>query len=125
MNKKFLIVAALALIAPLALAVDIVRGNLVTLWGVAPTLTPLGVASSTSAEQAFTVTGVKVGDIVLANKPTAQAGLGVVNVRVSAANTVAITFNNSTPNMLTPTSEAWSFSILRPEWLPLPTIVSP
>lgn len=80
------------------------------------TLSPAQVAANTSAEQTFTVTGLAVGDIVSTiNKPTAQAGLGIVGQRVSAANTIAITFANFTGVAITPTaSEAYSFKISRP-----------
>lgn len=78
-------------------------------------LTPAAVAANTSAEQTFTVTGLAVGDVVgVINKPTAQAGLGIVGCRVSAANTLAITFANFTAGSLTPTAaEVYAFKISR------------
>lgn len=81
-----------------------------------PTLSPAAVAANTTAEQTFTVTGVAVGDIVMfPNKPTAQAGLGIVGARVSAANVVAITFSNNTAGSITPTAaEVYSIAVLRP-----------
>lgn len=76
------------------------------------TLSPAIVAANTTAEQLFTVTGVKVNDVVVVNKPTAQAGLGIVGVRVSAANQVGITFSNNTAAGITPTaSEVYSFLV--------------
>lgn len=79
-------------------------------------LTPAAVAANTTAEQTFTVTGLAVGDVVVGiNKPTNQAGLGITNVRVSAANTLAIAFINNTAGSLTPTAgEVYSFKIARP-----------
>lgn len=79
-------------------------------------LSPAIVAANTSAEQTFTVTGLAVGDVVVAiNKPTTQAGLGIVGMRVSAANTLAITFGNFTASGITPTAaETYSFKISRP-----------
>ena len=72
------------------------------------------VAANTSAEQLFTVTGVAVNDVAVVNKPTAQAGLGIVGVRVSAANQVGITFGNFTAAGITPTaSEVYRFSVVR------------
>lgn len=68
------------------------------------TLSPASVAANTSAEQTFTVTGLAVGDAVSVNKPTAQAGLGIVGCRVSAANTLAITFGNFTASPIVPTA---------------------
>lgn len=79
-------------------------------------LTPALVAANTTAEQSFnTVVGVAVGDLVLVFKPTAQAGLAVVSSgRVTALNTVAITFINDTAAGITPTAgETYTFLVVR------------
>lgn len=56
------------------------------------TVDPASVTAS-SNERDVTIPGVKVGDVVMAvNKPTLTAGLGVVNARVKAADTVSIQF---------------------------------
>lgn len=68
------------------------------------TLTPVAVAADTSAEQTFTVTGLVTGQTVVVNGPAPTAGTGIVNARVSAANTLALTFANFTAASLTPTS---------------------
>ena len=61
-----------------------------------------------AAEQDVTVPGLEVGDVVYVSKPTAQAGLGVVGARVSADNTLSITFTNPTAADITPTpNEKW------------------
>jgi hypothetical protein len=78
------------------------------------TLTPAEVAADTCAEQLFTVTGVVVGDAVFVNKPTAQAGLGIAGVRVSAANQVGINFCNTTVAGITPTAaQSYIFGVMR------------
>lgn len=78
-------------------------------------LSPAEVAANTSAEEAFSVPGVAVGDVVQVNKPTAQAGLGIGNARVSAEDTVAITFMNATAAPITPTAaETYSFIVVKP-----------
>lgn len=78
------------------------------------TLSPAIVAANTTAEQTFTVTGLAVGDVVMVNKPTTQAGLGIVGARVSAANTLAITFSNNTAAGITPTaSEVYAIGGIR------------
>ncbi|CAN5949961.1 unnamed protein product [Sphagnum jensenii] len=62
-------------------------------------------AANTTAEQTFTANGLLSTDTVMAiNKPTTQAGLGIVGFRVSAANTFAITFINATGSPITPTA---------------------
>ena len=55
-----------------------------------------------------------MGDKVSVAKPTTQAGLGIVNARVSAANTLAITFMNATAGAIVPTaSETYQVSVIR------------
>jgi hypothetical protein len=73
-----------------------------------PTLTPAAVAANTTAEQTFTVTGLVAGSPVWVNKAASvQGGLGIVGCRVSAANTLAITFSNSSGSSITPNSEQY------------------
>lgn len=67
-------------------------------------LTPAAVAANTVSEQFFTVAGVQLGQQVFVNKPTVQAGLIIVNARASAANQVAIQFENLTAAPITPTA---------------------
>lgn len=89
-------------------------GNVQAEYMLAVTLSPSAVAANTSAEQTFTVTGLAVGDNVSVNKPTAQTGLAIVGFRVSAANTLAITFGNYTTASITPTaSESYSVKVSR------------
>lgn len=78
-------------------------------------ISPAQVAANTTAEQTFTLTGLNVGDVVNVNKPTSQAGLGVAGARVSALNTIAITFINATASPITPTaSEVYVVNVTRP-----------
>lgn len=74
------------------------------IYHLALTISPTAVAANTTAEQTFTLNGIAVGDVVYVSKPTAQAGLGIVSCRVSAANTLAITFSNNTAASITPTA---------------------
>ncbi len=69
-----------------------------------------------AAEQTVSVPGLEVGDVVYVSKPTAQGGLGVVGVRVSAADTLAITFTNPTAGNITPTAkEKWLGVVIKAE----------
>lgn len=78
------------------------------------TLTPVSVAASTTAEQVFTVLGLAVGDHVSLTAPAAQtAGTGIVGARVSAANTMAVTFINTTIGILTPASGSYIITVTR------------
>jgi hypothetical protein len=85
------------------------------------TLSPASVANATSAEQTFATTGIGLltTDLVLVQKPTAQAGLVIGGSRVSAADTLAITFGNTTAATITPSaSEVYVIGVWRvqPNW---------
>lgn len=82
----------------------IIMGNVAAMGVISVALSPAQVAANTTSEQTFTVPGLKVGDFVDINKPSAQAGLGIAAVRVSAANTLAIAFSNNTASPITPTA---------------------
>lgn len=89
--------------------------NIAKMFGAEVTFNPASVAAATTAEQTVTVSGVKVGDFVIAMKPTLTAGVTIGNVRVSAADTVAIQFVNATAGAVDPGSETWKFLVFRPE----------
>jgi hypothetical protein len=93
-----------------------VLGNLVKQSVISVTLSPAAIVLNTTAEQTFTVNGLLAGDFVTCNKPTAQAGLGIVGCRVSAANTLAITFSNNTGSSITPTAaQVYLILVTRPD----------
>jgi len=93
-----------------------VTGNLVKQSVISVTLTPAAVGANTTAEQTLTVNGLLVGDMVYVSKPTAQAGLGIVGSRVSAANTLAITFVNASGSSITPTTtQVYQILVSRPD----------
>lgn len=80
-------------------------------------LTAAGVAANTTAEQLFTLTPLNTTDIVLINKPTLQAGLGVASCRVSATNQIGVTYVNVTAGSITPTSEQYSVYAVPAQWV--------
>lgn len=93
-----------------------VLGNIPKQSVLSVTLSPALVSANTTAEQTFTVNGLLAGDMAVVTKPTAQAGLGIVGSRVSAANTLAITFSNNTGASITPTaSEVYLVLVSRPD----------
>ena len=67
-------------------------------------LTPTSVPAQSTIEQTFTVTGLVAGSAAWVNKPTAQGNLGIAGVRVSGANTLAITYVNTSAVSITPTA---------------------
>jgi hypothetical protein len=85
------------------------------------TLSPVSVAANTVAEQTFPATGIGLltSDCVSVSKPTTQAGLGIVNTRVSANDTLAIAFINATASPIVPTAaEVYQVEVNRtqPNW---------
>lgn len=70
-------------------------------------LTPAVVASATTAEQGFTVTGLVASTMVWVNKPSFQAGLGIAGVRVSGTNNLAVNYCNVTSQSITPAAETY------------------
>ena len=70
-------------------------------------LTPVSVASATTAEQTFTVTGLVASSPVWVNKPSLTAGLGIAGVRVSAVNTLAINYINTSGAAIVPPVETY------------------
>lgn len=78
------------------------------------TINPASIAAATSAEQTFSVPGLAVGDIPVVIKPSATAGVGIVNARVSATDTLALTFMNATAGALDPASESYTVLAFRP-----------
>lgn len=71
------------------------------------TLTPTSVAANTTAEQTFTVTGLLANTLAWVNKPSWTSGLGIAGVRISAANTLAINFINTSSAAIVPPSETY------------------
>lgn len=91
-------------------------GNLVYSWVIAPSLTPVAVATITVAEQNFTVRGLLPGDYVVVNFTGTQiAGVGIVNARVSAADTLTVAFVNPTAGSVTPTAGVYNVHVSRPD----------
>lgn len=76
-------------------------------------IAPASVDANTTAEQTFTVTGLNTNDIVYVNKPSLNAGIGIGNVRVTASNTIGITYVNPTADAITPTTETYKIVTVR------------
>lgn len=95
------------------------RGNIIAQWALAVTLSPTSCSATTTTLQTFTVPGLNMGDLVeiTTNSPiVATGGLGIVNSRVSAANTLQIEFLNPSNVPLTPSANVTYFlEVTRPE----------
>jgi hypothetical protein len=97
------------------MSVGIIQGNVKAMGCLSVTIDPASVATITTAEQTFTVTGLKVGDFVFVNKPTNTTGVGICNARVSAADTLALSFVNPTAGGVDAASETYLIFWVRPE----------
>ena len=98
-------------------ATTIGRGNLVYDWLILPTLTwSAATVASTTSELTATIPGLQVGDYVDMMLPNAAmtTGLTISNVRVSAANTLAVTWVATSGTFTIPTGP-WQINIGRPE----------
>jgi hypothetical protein len=86
---------------------SVVRGNLRG-WNIYQlTLSPVSVAANTTAEQTFTLNGINLNDWVDVQLiGPAQAGVSLSSARVSAANTLALTFANVTGSPIVPTASS-------------------
>lgn len=71
------------------------------------------VAAASTSEQTFTVTGLTTADTVIVNKPSHSSGLGLVNARVSAADTLALTFMNVSAAPIDPGAETYTIVAIR------------
>ena len=101
------------------------RGNVRSIFMIDVTFNPAAVATITTAEQTTTVTGLRTGDMVFWQKPTNTAGVGVVNMRVSATDTLAVTFVNPTAGSVDAASETWRLLVIRPDPQTLSSVVPP
>lgn len=89
------------------------RGNVQLMIVGFVTFDPANIAAAGSSEQTFTFTGARSGDMVFVSKPTATAAMGVCSARVSAADTIAVTFI-ATAAANGP-SETYQILLVRPE----------
>ena len=77
-------------------------------WGVLSfTLDANVTATNTTQETDVTVTGLTTDMMVFVNKPSHNAGVGIVNVRVKAADTLSIQYMNATGTGVNPASESY------------------
>jgi hypothetical protein len=91
----------------------ITQGNVRGVYHITKSFTPAEVATITTAEQTVSIPGVKVGDQVSVSPPGHEAGVVAAAARVTAADTVGVTFVNPTAAGVTPTAGNYLFTIVR------------
>lgn len=93
------------------------RGNVTSLTAIAVALTPLVTAANSVTEQNFTIVGLLPNDIVIGWSVNFAftSSLVINNIRVSARDTMTISFANQTAGALTFPSGQWLLVVTRPE----------
>ena len=76
-------------------------------------LTSVQVAAAVVAEQTYTVTGLSTSDRILAINQPASVGCGIVGMRVSATDTLAIVWVNPTAAVATPVTGTYKIISIR------------
>ena len=97
------------------MGVGIPSGNVRSLSVMQSTVDLGSVAANTTELEDATLTGVLPGDIVIAVKPTLEAGLAIVQCYVDEADSLKITVGNFTGSPIDEASETIDFLVIRPE----------
>lgn len=90
-------------------------GNVYGTYVIQATLTPTSVSATTTSTQTFTVVGLKTTDMVNVCPPSQTANVTLAASRVSAADTLSLTFINPTAGALTPAAGVYFIEVIRPE----------
>ena len=61
-----------------------------------PSIDLANIAAASYSTQAFTVSGLNTNDVICVNPPALTTGLYLLSYRVSAADTLSLTFHNTT-----------------------------
>lgn len=81
-----------------------------------PVITPVATGAGVTVEQSFIIQGIQPGDVIQSSFNGAfTSQVDVVNVRVSAANTLTVAFSNGTAGSLTYPSGTWRLEVNRPD----------
>ena len=99
----------------------IARGNAISTFYIAPTLTPAAVLTAVSPAQTFALPGLQTTDIinVISYVGNQTSGIVIAESDCLTANVLSIQFGNITAGTLTPAAGVYYIQIVRPEG-PLP-----
>ena len=98
------------------MAVSTIGGNVFAAGVLTATIDLASVAAATTSSQSFTVPGLRLGDFVYVTAPIAlNAGLGIVNARVTAPDTLSLRVMNATAGALDAASGSFVILVVRPE----------
>ena len=97
------------------MSVGILSGNVRSLTVMQATVDLGSVAANTTELEDAELQGAKVGDIVIAIKPTLEAGLSINQCYVDEADSLKIEVSNLTASPIDAASETLDFLVVRPE----------
>jgi len=99
----------------------ITRGNVLSTTFIGPSLTPVAVASYTSAAQNFNIAGLQTTDQVIAVglNGNQTAGIIIAECDVLTAGVLTVQFANTTNASVTPAAGTYVFAVTRTDG-PLP-----
>lgn len=97
------------------MSTGIIGGNCFSITILQASVNLGSVAANTSELEDATLTGVKVGDIVVPVKPTLSAGLAVTGCYVDEDDSLKITVMNTTGSPIDAAVETYDFIVFRPE----------
>lgn len=99
----------------------IARGNSLSTFYIAPSITPAAVATVTTAAQTFNVAGLQTTDIVqvIGYQGSQTAGIIIAQADCLTAGVLTIQFGNVTAGSVTPAAGVYVIQIVRAEG-PLP-----
>lgn len=97
------------------MSVGVLSGNARSITIMQATVDLGSVAANTTELEDATLNGVKVGDIVIAIKPTLEAGLAIIQCYVDEDDSLKITVGNFTASPIDEASETIDFLVIRPE----------
>lgn len=99
----------------------IARGNSLSTFYIAPSLTPSAVSATTTAAQTFSVPGLQTTDIVtvVGYNGSQTTGIIIAEADCLAANVLTIQFGNVTSGSVTPAAGVYTIQVVRAEG-PLP-----
>jgi len=95
----------------------IARGNAISTFYIAPSLTPVSVLTYVSPSQTFNVPGLQTTDIVtvVGYNGTQTSGIIVAEADCLTAGVLSVQFGNITAGTLTPAAGVYTIQVVRPE----------
>ena len=94
---------------------NILTGNITQMGVVTVTYDAANQATVDTDEDTVTVPGLKVGDFVALSKGTHTDGVGLCDARVSADDTLSVTWVNPTAGGVNPASDTYLLFWARPD----------